>query len=197
MTRYCIMSHNRSLPTDLDHFERMVRRNSDLSHRDHYATDVDWLLALAEDDYDTIWWTAPEDFEPGGILLVHLRELPGGAMSPELLQETMERTDASEETLAPNLFHAENLAQTYGGTIFAAARVGSVAEEFVERAGKREHSVLLNRACVFDSPLPVREFADMVEVGGGLFTGLDRAAFQEVRARLAEHNDLPEFLEAA
>lgn len=197
MTRYCIMSHNRSLPDNLDRFERMICQNSGLSEDDRYATDVDWLLALADGLYDTIWWTAPADFEPGGVLLIYLRELPSRSMGAGLMEKVMGRMNSFDTQLVPNLFHAEVLARTYGGTIFAAARVGSVAEEFEDRRGCAEHSVVLNSVCVFEVPLPVREFADIVEVGDGLFTNLDQERFVEVRSRFAERNALPEFLELA
>lgn len=77
-TKYCIMSHNRSLPENLNHFGRMVRKNLAYAADAGRATDVDWLLGLSRGRYDTIWWTVPEDMEPGGILFIHLRELAGG-----------------------------------------------------------------------------------------------------------------------
>lgn len=197
MTRYCIMSHNRSLPADLERFEAMIRKNSDLSDNDLWATDADWLLALSEGHYDTIWWTAPEDFEPGGILLVHLRALADGSMSPELLEKAMERMEGEGDPIVQNLFHAERLAACYGDTIFAAARVGGIAEQVETGLDRGTHSVVLNGAHVFESPLTLSELADVVEVGGGLFTGLKQGEFEEIRDRLSENNHLPDFVEMA
>lgn len=194
-TKYCIMSHNRSLPVNLDSFGRMIRKNHALSTEGRRATDVDWLLALSEGLYDTIWWTAPEDLEPGSIMFVHLRGLPGEAVSPALLEAAEGREDRG--TLVPNLQHAEKLARLYGDTIFVVARVGSIAEEFVGNQGEREHSVILNRAHVFTEPLPVAEISDVVQIQEGLFTRLGRNQFVTVRERLARRNALPDFLAGA
>lgn len=185
------MSHNRSLPEDSERFERMLVRNTDLIEDGLWATEVDYVFALADGYCDTIWWTAPKQMEPGGTLLLHLRE-----PSEEVPGDWSAIADSTSGHLAPNLRRARLLAELYGGTVFAAARIGSIPDEVEPGRGDQSHSVLLNLAHVFENPLSVERLRDEagITIQGGLFTRLEEEGFRAVREALARDNELPEFI---
>lgn len=178
-----------SFPTTLDAVEEMVEQNEYVGEG---MTDLDTLLEFSPSS--GTMWSAPRWMTEGDILFFYHTKT--ARVRATGLHRSAEQSYGSQNRITRVLAHAVQLADLYGGSLFACAGVAGAAEY---QAGQPSHFdgrffAPLADVYIFPSPLPAERLAEYVKIGQGTITPLYGPQFDGVRRLLAEHNNLPGFL---
>lgn len=169
-------------------------------------TNMEFLLY---DDARSGEWTAPRWMTAGDILFFYHTKRSRARIrkvAREALAHThgdTERMTFQERLLYELLLDQMSIADRYGGTIFACARVtgrshmDSSNDDGSLHWGSRIYAPF-EELFVFAEPLPDRIFSEHVTLSpGGTLTPVHGAAFLGLRTLLAEQGPIPDYLAAA
>lgn len=189
--RVCIT--NVSFPKEENELRAMLDKNEEKLGR--RATDLDSLLQFPKGTEDA--WTAPRYMQAGDILLFY-----HGVSAKDRIATLQRRIGDSDRDMAQILTRSAKQAEDYAGKLFGCAEVIGPA---LYEAPADEDSHFKGRSfapfkdvVLFKRPLSVAQFPTSVTIKRGVaLTPVEGQSFIELKARLAEDNRLPAFLEAA
>lgn len=205
-------------PKTLDQLEHFLEIDEPSGKVEGSATDIDLLLTFNPKLDRDFTWTAPRWIVQGDILFFYhtkstrrsiakllkeangrVQEL-GGRRGWRLWGEASRKRARLSEMVAL-LEHAADLAKSYSGTIFGCAEVFA-RTKYSPLEGDLHFSTKffapLGQVHLFEHPLPAEDFAEYVKIGQSTQnTPLYDTQFEGIKARLAERNDLPDYLRRA
>jgi hypothetical protein len=172
-----------------------ISKSSPLAAR--WKTDLEKLLSCGPQD--PVDWTAPRWFDIGDILFFY-----HAANAPQNIAKLLEEAEQNQayNHYIPVLKRAAGLAQQYAGCIFACAEV--TGPTFYENGGQEgshyrsRHYAPAKQVHIFSKPIRADDFRSITKINGQTaLTLLDPKAFDGIKALLAQHNQLPVYLQQA
>lgn len=189
--RACIT--NVSFPQEENELRAMLDKNEEKLGR--RVTDLDSLLQFRQGTEDA--WTAPRYMHAGDILLFY-----HGVSAKDRIATLQRRIGDSDRHMAQVLARSATQVEDYAGKLFGCAEVIGPAL-YEAPTGEDSHFkgrsfAPFNDVVLFKRPLPVAQFPTSLTIKRGVaLTPLEGQSFIELKARLAEDNRLPAFLEVA
>ena len=205
-------------PKTLDQLEHFLQIDEHSGKTQGSATDIDLLLKFDPELDGDFTWTAPRWIAQGDVLFFYHTKSANRSIARvlmeanERLQESRSRSgwrlwgQASRERarhseMVALLEHAAGLAERYSGTIFGCAEV-SARTKYSPLEGDLHFATKffapLGQVHLFEHPLLAEDLAEYVRIGQGTQnTPLYDTQFEGIKERLAERNDLPDYLRGA
>lgn len=189
--RVCIT--NVSFPKKENELRAMLDKNEENFGR--RVTDLDGLIKFPQRSESA--WTAPPYMQAGDILLFY-----HGASAHDRIAALRRRIGDADRELAQVLSRSARHAADYAGKIFGCAEV--VGPAIYERPAnadahfKGRSYAPFTDVVLFRQPLSAEQFPPSLTIKRGVaLTPVEGQTFDTLKARLAEDNRLPAFLESA
>ena len=190
-----------SFPRDLEQVKAMWLKQSE--NDGDNELDIDVLLNY--DECGTHWWYAPKWIQPGDIMFFFqtgtgwrnakrlLKQCDKMLTDPSLTE--VEKDDA--KFFRDLLDYASEILEAYESTIFAIAEVDSLDNIFGLVKGAHFTGGFfapIKRIHVFDTPVELQNFNDIITISQSTITPLLGGRFTELKQRISEFNEIPSWV---
>ena len=174
-----------TFPDNIDDYEDGLLRTEEIFGKKE--NDIESLLHF--DLNKNTSWTAPKWLTSGDILFFYLTK--------SFKIKTSKLLKVAPRGLHAYIKKADDLADIYSGTIFACADIldSSVYGEAIYPHCKSKVFAPLKGVTVFQNPIPLEDFNDIIKIRKGAITPLFGEAFRDLVKAIGSKNSLPEVLQ--
>ncbi|NWJ97415.1 MAG: hypothetical protein HXX20_16650 [Chloroflexi bacterium] len=212
----CIITNN--FPETLEEMLSVVEKHGEDGHG-KWMSDMDLVMEYAKCDPDDYWceWTVPKWLTIGDkVFFYHAlgakqrvpkllrqarREYAPESDLAKLLEQAWNAVNPTDRTYEPQndlvklLEHCYELMEKYSGKIYGCAELIDKPKSLPE---DEEGYIYISKIHIFENPIDRTDFREFIKISpGATITPLSGGSATQLKQRLGDHNQLPEYLQIA